>query len=249
MTIALPPGYALAAFDEIDSTNEEAKRRAEAGERGPLWITAARQSAGRGRRGRSWTSEAGNLFATLLFSPERSAAECARLSFAAALSVHDVARGACPGAEATLKWPNDVLIGGAKCSGILLETGAESAGVLPWLAVGIGINLAHAPEATPYPATALVKHGALLRPDDALNALAASWARWFGIWRTDGFAPLRTAWLGRAQGLGQPIVARLADDSLNGTFAGLDEGGGLQLRLADGTLRTISSGEIFFGAR
>lgn len=249
MTISLPPGYALAAFDEIDSTNEEAKRRAEAGMRGPLWIVAARQSAGRGRRGRSWTSEPGNVFATLLIAPERSAADAARLSFAAALSVYDVAKGACPDADVTLKWPNDVLIGAAKCSGILLESGGELNGVLPWLAVGIGINLTHAPEGTPYPATAFGRHGATLTAVEAMTHLAAAWAHWFEIWRAQGFAPLREAWLARAQGLGEPITARLADDSLNGTFEGLDAEGCLQLRLADGTLKAVSSGEIFFGAR
>lgn len=249
MTAILPPGYGLAAFEEIDSTNEEAKRRAEAGERGPLWITALRQSAGRGRRGRSWTSEPGNLFATLLIAPERSAADSARLSFAAALSVYDVAHAACPGAAVALKWPNDVLIEGAKCSGILLESGGEQNGVLPWLAVGIGVNLAHAPDGTPYPATALNRHGAALTPEAALTSLAAAWARWFEAWRGHGFAALRQPWLDRALGLGQPITARLADNSLNGVFEGLDAGGGLQLRLADGTLTTVSSGEIFFGAR
>jgi BirA family biotin operon repressor/biotin-[acetyl-CoA-carboxylase] ligase len=236
MTVTLPAGYALAAFDEIDSTNEEAKRRAEAGEQGPVWITATRQSAGRGRRGRSWTSEPGNLFATLLIAPGHSAAESARLSFAAALSVYDVVRAACPDARTALKWPNDVLIDGAKCSGILLESGAEQNGCLTWLAVGIGINLAHAPVDTPYPATALKSHGAEITPESALTELAQSWARWFDIWRNRGIAPLRQAWLDRAKGLGEPIVARLAGESLDGIFEGLDGGGGLQLRRPDGTL-------------
>jgi BirA family transcriptional regulator, biotin operon repressor / biotin---[acetyl-CoA-carboxylase] ligase len=249
MSVALPPGYALAAYDEIDSTNEEAKRRAEMGARGPIWITASRQTAGRGRRGRSWTSEPGNLFATLLLAPERNAADAARLSFAAALSVHALARSACPGADVKLKWPNDVLIGGAKCSGILLESGGEQDGVLPWLAVGIGVNLAHAPEGTPYPATALRDHGALLPPEAALTTLSHAWAGWFEVWRQEGFGALRRAWLNHAQGLGQPITARLADDGINGVFEGLDEAGSLQLRLGDGTLKAISSGEIFFGAR
>lgn len=248
MTVLLPPGYSLAAYDEIDSTNEEAKRRAEAGERGPLWITAKTQSAGRGRRGRNWTSEPGNLFATLLIAPERNAAESARLSFAAALSVYDVARGACPNAAVTLKWPNDVLLDGAKCSGILLESGGEQNGVLPWLAVGIGINLVHAPEGTPYPATALTRLGSAISPAVALEQLARSWALWFEAWKRHGLAPLREAWLARAHGVGQAITARLADDSLNGVFEGLDAEGSLQLRLADGTLRSISSGEILFGA-
>ena len=249
MNLTPPPGYALAVYDEIDSTNEEAKRRAEAGERGPLWIVARRQSAGRGRRGRSWTSEPGNLFATLLIAPDRSAADSARLSFAAALSVFDVTEAACPGVSVALKWPNDVLIGGAKCAGILLESAGEQAGVLPWLAAGIGVNLAHAPENTPYPATSLARHGATLDPDRGAASLMAAWARWYSLWREQGFGPLRRAWLDRAQGLGEPVTARLADNTLNGLFEGLDAEGRLQLRMADGSLQTVSSGEIFFGAR
>jgi BirA family transcriptional regulator, biotin operon repressor / biotin---[acetyl-CoA-carboxylase] ligase len=247
MTVQLPPGTALAAYDEIDSTNEEAKRRADAGESGPLWIVARRQSAGRGRRGRSWASLDGNLLATLLIAPGRSAAECARLSFAAALSVHDLCAHVCPGAEVSVKWPNDVLISGAKCAGILLESGGERDGVLPWLAVGIGVNLAHAPEGTPYPATALNNHGPGVSPDEALTHLARAWDHWFTAWRVHGFAPLRTAWLERAHGLGQPVIARLAGAEHTGLFDGLDADGSLQLRRADGTLVAVSSGEVFFG--
>jgi BirA family transcriptional regulator, biotin operon repressor / biotin---[acetyl-CoA-carboxylase] ligase len=248
MTGIVPPGFALAAFDEIDSTNEEAKRRADLGERGPLWIVARRQSAGRGRRGRSWTSEPGNLFATLLLAPGRPAADSARLSFVAALCVYDLAAQACPAAPISLKWPNDVLIDGAKCSGVLLESGAERDGALPWLAVGIGVNLAHAPEGTPYPATALARHGAQIVPEAALGILSRAWARWFEIWASQGFLAIQRAWLSRARGVGGPVTVRLGDVSVNGTFEDLDAEGCLQLRLADGTLKSVSSGEVFFGA-
>jgi BirA family transcriptional regulator, biotin operon repressor / biotin---[acetyl-CoA-carboxylase] ligase len=247
MTIALPPGYALAAYDEIDSTNEEAKRRAEAGAFGPVWIMARRQSAGRGRRGRSWASLDGNLLTTLLIAPGRSAEDCARLSFAAALSVHDMCAALCPSAELSVKWPNDVLIGAAKCAGILLESGAERDGVLPWLAVGIGVNLAHAPEGTPYPATSIAAHGASATPELALQHLAQAWDHWFRLWQAQGFGPLREAWLARAHGVGRPVVARLAGAEHHGQFEGLDAQGSLQLRRADGTLIAISSGEVFFG--
>jgi BirA family biotin operon repressor/biotin-[acetyl-CoA-carboxylase] ligase len=247
MSAELPPGVRLAVFDEIDSTNEEAKRRAEAGDCGPLWIIARRQSAGRGRRGRNWASLEGNLLTTLLVAPGRSAADSARLSFAAALSVHDLCTQLCPDAQIALKWPNDVLIADRKCAGILLESGAERDGVLPWLAVGIGVNLAHAPEGTPYPATALARHGAAASAELALGILARAWARWFALWQAQGFAPLHRAWLERAHGVGGPVVARLAETAHEGLFEGLDADGSLQLRRADGSLLAISSGEVFFG--
>jgi BirA family biotin operon repressor/biotin-[acetyl-CoA-carboxylase] ligase len=247
MTLHLPPGYGLAAYDEIDSTNEEAKRRAGAGERGPLWILALKQSAGRGRRGRSWASLEGNLLTTLLIAPGRNAADSARLSFAAALCVHDLCTQLCPQADISLKWPNDVLIRGAKCAGILLESGTDRDGVLPWLAVGIGVNLAHAPEGTPYPAASLAVHGATATPGAALEILARAWDHWFGLWRTDGFAPLRQAWLARAHGIGAPIIARVGGAENHGCFEGLDAEGSLQLRRADGNLISVSSGEVFFG--
>src|SRR5262249_47981168 len=144
MTPVLPAGYELASFDDIDSTNEEARRRAGAGARGPLWIWAQRQTAGRGRRGRAWESPLGNLSCTLLFAPHATAAAAARLSFVASLAVRDLVAELLPDAEVKVKWPNDVLLDGRKTSGILLESAGETgSGDLPWLAVGIGVNLRH----------------------------------------------------------------------------------------------------------
>ena len=123
-----PQGYALARHAEIDSTNNEARRLAEAGERGPLWIMAERQTAGRGRRGRSWETLTGNLAATLLLRPENTPAPVGQLSFAAALAVADVAAHVAPHAAITVKWPNDVLVDGKKTAGILLESGTDAQG-------------------------------------------------------------------------------------------------------------------------
>ena len=122
-----PRGYGLKWHDEIDSTNEEARRLAAKGEAGPLWLTAAQQTAGRGRRGRSWDSPGGNLAATLLIRPERGQSEWAQLSFAAAVAVSDTAARFAPEAHIALKWPNDVLANGKKLSGILLETATGQA--------------------------------------------------------------------------------------------------------------------------
>jgi BirA family transcriptional regulator, biotin operon repressor / biotin---[acetyl-CoA-carboxylase] ligase len=240
-----PQGYALKEFDEIDSTNEEARRLALAGERGPLWITAARQSAGRGRRGRGWVSPTGNLSATLLLAPGRPANECAQLSFAAALAASDAVQSF--GAEARVKWPNDVLANGAKLAGILLESASQGGADPAWLAVGIGINLKHHPSDTEFPATSLAAIGIPApEPREALLRLAASFAKWYDIWRSQGFAPIRDAWLARAAGLGTRIRARLTNGETMGVFEGIDANGALLLREAQDRVRTIAAGEVFF---
>ena len=245
---AWPAGYALLEFDEIDSTNEEARRRAGAGEKGPLWIAAKRQTSGRGRRGRAWQSANGNLAATLLLRPDKPASECAQLSFAAALAVSDMAAAFAPQAEIALKWPNDVLVSGGKLAGILLESESGADGRAAWVAIGVGVNLAVYPDDTEFPATALAKHGVLPpEPKDALLHLAAAFAKWYEIWRAQGFLPLRETWLSRAAGLGTRIRARLAKEEITGVFQGIDESGALQLGLAGGSTKIISAGEVFFG--
>ncbi|MCC5995322.1 MAG: biotin--[acetyl-CoA-carboxylase] ligase [Oceanicaulis sp.] len=232
-------------FDQLDSTNEEARRRALAGETGPMWIRARAQSAGRGRRGRAWTSAAGNLYCTGLYRLDASPARAAQLSFAAALAAGDLAAGAIGADLVRLKWPNDLLIGGRKAAGILLESGAHPAGGL-WLAVGVGVNLAHHPDDAERPATDLSVHGARLDPGDALATLAARFEHWRARWAADGFAPLREAWLSRAHGLGERCTARLDGETVEGVFADLAEDGSLRLDLKDGTRRLISAGDVFF---
>jgi BirA family biotin operon repressor/biotin-[acetyl-CoA-carboxylase] ligase len=240
-----PDGYGLATFDEIDSTNAEARRRAVAGESGPLWIAAARQSAGRGRRGRTWISPPGNLAATLLLRPEKAAGECAQLSFVAAIAAADMI--AAHTGDVAVKWPNDVLAGGRKIAGILLEAETAQGTATPWLAIGIGVNLAHFPPGTEFPATSLAALGATPPPPrEALTALAANLAKWYDIWRADGFAPIRDAWLARAGGLGARIRARLQNEEASGVFEGLDETGALLLNQGHGRVRTIAAGEVFF---
>ena len=240
-------------LDTVDSTNAEARRRAVAGEAGPLWIAAEHQSAGRGRRGRSWSTQTGNLAATLLIASDLPAAQAAGVSFVAALAVSDLASAYVPEALVALKWPNDVLVGGHKLSGILVESGPHPDGGV-WLAVGVGVNLAAAPTDVERPATALAQH---LRPDrtqpptprEALTLLAAAFDRWSRLWEQGGLPLILDAWMGRSQGIPGPCTARLVDETVEGIAEGLDMGGRLRLRLADGSLRHIAAGDVFFGGR
>ena len=239
-----PQGYGLKRYDEIDSTNEEARRLAAAGEAGPVWLTALRQTAGRGRRGRSWEMAGGNLAATLLLRPERPQGEWAQLSFVIAIAAADAMADFATDARVTLKWPNDVLADGKKLAGILLET---ANGPAPALAIGIGINLAHHPDGTEFPATSLAGLGANVpSADDALAALAASFAKWYEVWRAQGFDAIREAWLARAMGLGARIRARLATEERSGTFEGIDENGALLLNEGFGRASVLPAADIFF---
>jgi BirA family biotin operon repressor/biotin-[acetyl-CoA-carboxylase] ligase len=245
VTSPLPP---IEALDEIDSTNAEARRRAEAGEIGPLWITARVQTAGRGRRGRGWETGAGNLAATYLVRSHKPPAEAAQVSFVAALAVADLAATYVPAALVTLKWPNDPLIAGRKSAGILVESGPHPAGGL-WLAVGCGVNLATPPEAAERPATAFAEHmrAPPPKPLEALGVLAEAFERWRGLWERLAFAPIAEAWTARAHGLGQACVARLPNEQVSGVAEGLDADGALRLRTASGGIRRITAGDVFFG--
>jgi BirA family biotin operon repressor/biotin-[acetyl-CoA-carboxylase] ligase len=248
VTVSWPKGYGLKTFDVIDSTNDEAKRLATAGEAGPIWISAARQTAGRGRRGRVWDSPTGNLAATLMLRPGRSAGECAQLSFVAAIAASAMLSDFANASDIRVKWPNDVLAGGRKISGILLESASQGGEAPTWLAIGIGANLAIHPEGTEFPATSLKTLGAAVpAPDDALLHLAAHFAKWYEVWHGQGFAAIREAWLARAAGLGTRIRARLATQETPGVFEGIDETGALILRESAGQVRHISAGEVFFG--
>ena len=233
---------------ETGSTNAEARSRAEAGEAGPLWITARRQTAGRGRRGRVWEDGGGNLAATLLMTTSLPPARAAQVSFVAALAVGDLTDHCLGKAAARLKWPNDVLVEGKKVSGILVESGARPDGLL-WLAVGIGVNLATPPPTPDRPAAALAEFLSSQAPSqaDAMAILNQTFDHWLSKWMSNGFDPIARAWTDRAHGLGQACTAQLGHTTIEGIAEGLDPDGALRLRLADGTIACISAGDVFFG--
>ena len=240
-------------LEETDSTNAEARRRAEAGETGPLWIVARRQTAGRGRRGREWVSDTGNLYATLLTTTRKLPAEAAQITFVAALAAADLICTFVPAPLVTIKWPNDVMIEADKAVGILVESGAHESGGL-WLAVGIGVNLAEAPSGTERPATSIAAHlrgdvHAVPKPEAAAEILADHFAVWTDRWETLGFPPILDAWVARSRGLEGPCTARLGHETLEGMAEGVEADGALRLRLSDGSVRLISAGDVFFGGR
>ncbi|MDP4823348.1 MAG: biotin--[acetyl-CoA-carboxylase] ligase [Aestuariivirgaceae bacterium] len=240
---SLPPGYQLIRFDDIDSTNLEALRRARQGEAGPLWIWAERQTQGRGRQGREWVSDTGNLYATLLVTLNLEPQRASGLSFVAALALADTLAMLVPNAAITLKWPNDVLLNAAKAAGILIET--ELHGQRLTAAIGCGLNLAHAPENTRYPATSLAAAGVTITPARGLQHLAYAFATRLAQWE-DGrnFAAIRTAWLAHAHALGQTVNLTAGPETITGTVTDLSAEGAMILTLANGTTRALHAGEV-----
>jgi BirA family biotin operon repressor/biotin-[acetyl-CoA-carboxylase] ligase len=241
-------GIPILAFETIGSTNAEALTRAQAGERGPLFVVSARQSAGRGRRGRAWVSEPGNLYATLLVVDPAPTALSPQICFVAALALYDAVLDACAGlapARLKLKWPNDLLVDQAKVAGILVE-GTTLPGGKPAAAVGIGVNCRHHPVETLFPASDFTAAGFNLSPAILLARLGERWNARAREWnRGEGFAAVRAAWLLRATGIGGAIEVRLPDRTLAGTFEAIDEEGALLLRKADGAREAISAGDVF----
>lgn len=234
-------------LDEVDSTMAEAMRRAPDLMR-PTWIMAHRQTAARGRRGRTWENPPGNFAATYVFKPKGNAATAALRSFSAANALYEALALKIDRDRLALKWPNDVLLNGGKVAGILLEsTGTQ--GRLDWLAIGIGVNLTHVPPTVQdamFPPVCLVGEGGeSTDTDELLSILASNMETEERIFAELGFAPIRENWLRRAARLGEVITARTARDEITGTFETVDEAGQLVLRTPKGQV-AIPAADVFF---
>ncbi|WP_097064755.1 biotin--[acetyl-CoA-carboxylase] ligase [Sphingomonas guangdongensis] len=227
----------MATVAATGSTNADVLTAARAGAREGWWLRADRQEGGRGRHGRHWVSPKGNLYATTLVRHRAVDPPAAGLALVAAVALHETI--AVHGVTATIKWPNDLLVGGAKLSGILLEREGEA------VAVGFGVNCAHAPDLPGRATTSLAAQGCLVTPATLVETLAELFARWLARWRMERLAPVRQAWLASAHPSGTALSALLPDGTVvDGLFVGLDGGGALNLRLADGTTRVIHAADV-----
>lgn len=247
---AWPEGVGKRILDQVDSTNEEARRIA-SGLLGPTWILAHRQTAGRGRRGRAWADPKGHFSATLVMRPSEPPAQVALRSFVTSLALFDAFVMATGRADAfSLKWPNDVLLNGGKVAGILLE----SAGIgtqVGHFAIGVGVNLIDAPVGAAIESRAVApvslagETGVNLTPEAFLDLLAPAYAQHEATFTTYGFAPIREAWLARAARLGEVITARTTRSEHRGRFDTVDEDGNLVLSTTTSRV-VIPAAEIFF---
>jgi len=236
----------ILSFDTVDSTNSEAARRIQAGLiHHPLWIVTKTQKSGRGRLGRQWVSDEGNVFASLAWpAPELSIAP--QLSFLIAVAAQQLLQGLVKDkAEVTCKWPNDILMDGQKISGILLETAKTPKGE-DWVIIGIGINLTSKPEESRWPATCLAETMEPPHPQDIIKRLHRNWTSLFQIWEDQGFTPLAKKWVQCAFGLGHEVRYSVKNKMIVGSFTGLDETGAALIRLDSGWVERIYAGEIEF---
>jgi BirA family biotin operon repressor/biotin-[acetyl-CoA-carboxylase] ligase len=233
-------------YDLVGSTNDLARERAASGADAGLVIRADRQSAGRGRRGRSWDAPAGNLYCSLVLRPDRAPAEIATLSFVTVIALGDVLSELLPERLIQHKWPNDLLVEGCKISGILLESAGGLPSEVPALVVGVGVNVVSHPDQTLYPVTDLMEQGAApITVVALLDRFLTRFAEHYERWLQGGFAAILPAWRQRAVGIGNEIVVRLESTSLSGRFVDLDHDGTLLLAMADGQTRHIAAGDIF----
>jgi BirA family biotin operon repressor/biotin-[acetyl-CoA-carboxylase] ligase len=246
---AIATPIAIERFENIPSTSDLAKKRAEDG--APSWtaIVASSQSAGRGQHQRHWVSPPGNLYCSVILRPETSPAESAELSFVSALAASDVLSELLPESDVRLKWPNDVLISGKKIAGLLLEAGpAEPNGLVPWIVIGLGLNISSYPEDIEYPVTSIhaERKGSYPSPATLLSEYLDALSLRLAEWREAGFSAIRTAWLIRAYGLGDTATVHHADGDIRGIFIDIDENGGFILEMEEGKRRTITGGAIYF---
>lgn len=233
-------------FSDIDSTNAEALRQAANGEQGPIWIDAETQHAGRGRLGRNWVSLSGNLHTSYLFQPDAPLPALAGLSLVSGIALFDAIADCLGGVPdvCQLKWPNDVLLDGAKVAGILIESSNVNGKVL--VVIGFGVNVTAAPDHIEAPTTTL----AVLRDvppsiDDVRLALSRQLGHWIGVWNGGrGFGEIRSAWLERGPDLGTPLTVKRSNDMQSGPFAGLDSQGGLLVQDSTGAINCFTFGDV-----
>ncbi len=248
----LPDGWRLIFRDVVDSTNDAAMALAREGACEGTVVWARRQTRGRGRQGRSWVSDAGNLYCSTIVRPICIPAVAATIGFVAALAAAETVAALPIRGDVRIKWPNDILIDGAKVAGILIEADMDASGTVIAMVIGIGINVANAPRSaeTRYPATSLdqVAKEPGVDPETVLGHLCAALDERMALWRRDGFGPVRDRWLAMAFRLGETITVGTDGGVLRGRFEGLADDGALMLR--DGNdLKRISAGDVLLPER
>jgi BirA family transcriptional regulator, biotin operon repressor / biotin---[acetyl-CoA-carboxylase] ligase len=257
--------YRLQVFDAIGSTNSEGLMAATRGDDGPAWFVTANQTAGRGRRGRTWSTAEGNLAASLLIAPQVPTDTLPTLGFVAGVALRQALSAIAPTAfirtdidggegEAAgeparfaLKWPNDVLADGSKLAGILLEAQSRpnrSGAVV----IGFGVNVVTHPTDLPYPATSLAALGMTVTAADMFVALSRAWVETYAIWnRGQGVADILSLWRRSAAGIGAAIAVKSDGETVRGIFETVDSQGRLVVRTENDRHVAVSAGDVHFG--
>ena len=220
--------------DTIGSTNDEIRRLAAEGAGHGTVVHADEQTAGRGRRGRTWHSPAGNLYLSALLRLDLPPPRLAELGFVAAVAVAETVAGLLPKPDGlVVKWPNDVLVDGGKIAGILIET---AGGVT---VLGIGLNVLLAPTSVGYKTVTIAALGGIATVDGARDLLLHELERLITHWLDQGFPSIRQAWLDRTYPVGTRLRVNAGAQVIEGAFADLDRDGALLLDTASGRQRVV----------
>jgi BirA family biotin operon repressor/biotin-[acetyl-CoA-carboxylase] ligase len=239
--------YNLIMFDEIDSTNLEARRLIESGIDNDFVIVSSKQTNGRGRRGKEWVSDEGNLYLSLILRPYGKPYTFCQLSFITAIALYDaitaLSREYQKPIDLKLKWPNDILVNGAKISGILLEyiEYAEK----EYIVIGLGVNVQNAPKNLNQNTSSIAEiFGDMIDVNDILGIFMSNFHKYYRRWQMDGFAQLRRLWLSRAHRIGEIITISNDNLRISGAFKDINNQGAIRLKLASGQISIIHEGSI-----
>lgn len=242
-----PEGICVEFHEVCESTNILANAYGASGPASPKWFVAAEQKTGRGRRGRNWSSPLGNLYCSYIFQPIVKPSELGTLPFLVSLAVRDTFIGlGCASAKVACKWPNDVLIAEKKASGILIETSTASGQAAGFVVVGIGLNLTHFPSDALFPATSVAAEcGNPPEVTSAFKILSHSLDSRLGSWVENGPSQTIKEWRANTWGLGMRREIRTNDETFHATLIGLNDDGGLSLRLDNGIEKRVYTGDVF----
>lgn len=236
--------WSIDTHETVSSTQDIIKTRAEDGQPEGMVVQALEQTEGYGRHAREWVSEPGNLYLSLLLRPSCGVQEIGQLSLMAGLAAAQTIQGFMDEPDKLrLKWPNDVLIEGKKCAGLILETGLGADQSLEWVALGIGINLSAAPAEIGTHIEAYSDKPPTL--DRLRHALLKEIATLYELWQAQGFGPIKAQWLARAHEKGDKVSVKIGDERREGSFHGIDEQGALLIHDEQFRVKKITSGDIY----
>lgn len=241
--------YNLLAFEEIDSTNNEAKRLMQSGAFDRLVIWSKSQTQGKGRHGRGWDSPEGNLYLSVLLPINCSLEQSSQLSFVMSLAVYDVITSLAvknkKKLDVKLKWPNDVLVNGKKVCGILMESLSEE--VNDWVTIGIGLNVEKSPDIEN--TTSLKELGLKVTVGEVLGMVMNQFDYYHDMWLIYEFEKIRKIWLKNAYMMRKVITINNIHNRVSGTFEGIDKEGNIVIKLASGEKFSMNTGEVFFDTK
>lgn len=241
-------------FDTLDSTMDEAARYLQSGAEVDEadFIQARLQTAGRGRRSRTWVSTSGNFQTTYFIKLGSTHPPITTLSFVCALAVLDMMKHYVRShSMLSLKWPNDILWCGRKLGGLLLETFATQETKPDWILLGVGINLVTFPSDAVYPTTSVLEcTGELFKAEEMAIALRSCLKERLNLWHKGDYHTQMEEWMSRAHNFRKRIsIMKEQGGKIHtetGIFEGIDLEGSLLLRRDDGQLEKLTSGDVYF---